>query len=86
MHINFRLTNLNNIKVPSKRKMETEENSEGSDSNSDNNLIIDICENTNSIKPPKVSENEVDKLKMMTETIANIDQIESGIYKLNFKC
>lgn len=85
MHIYFRLTNLKNIKEFSNKKVETEEKSNDTDSNSNNNLIIDICENTNSLKPPNVSENEVDKLKLMTETIANIDEIDSGIYKHNFK-
>lgn len=76
--IYFRLTNLNNIKVSSKKKLETDEDSNETDSN--NGSIVDVGKNNNSIKPSIESKNEVDKLKVMAETIATIDDIDSGIY------
>lgn len=75
----FRLINLNNIKISSK-KIKTDEENDDTDG-SINNLIVDIDEDGNSLK---ISKNKEDEIQMIAETIQNIDEnhSDSGIYKL----
>lgn len=74
----FRLINLNNIKISSK-KVKTDEENDDTDG-SINNLIMDIDEDSNSLK---VSKNKEDEIQIITETVQNIDDnSDSGICKL----
>lgn len=76
----FRLINLNNIKISSK-KIKTREDNDDTDGSINNNLAMDIDEDGNSLK---VSKNKEDEIQIIHQTIQNIDEncSDSGMYKL----
>jgi len=73
------LININNIgKYHGKKVLPVEDGSDMKEQ-SDNNQTFESNKNTNTLI---VSKNEVDKMKLMKQTIQNIDEIDDGIFNL----
>lgn len=72
---------MNNIGKYQGKKVLPVENGNDVNEQTDNNQIFESNKNTNSLMVSK--NDEIDKMKLMKQTIQNIDEIDSGIFKFS---